>query len=513
MITEKEAAELAEQALRLAFAKFSSGLHEQAHVLLEQLLKVTPEDPGALQLMGVNLQALDRNAESRDFLLKCVGIDQGNPEAWNNLAVASSRLGRYHDAIAQLLKAREIDGNSEVYESNLGLQHRHLGDFDQAIKHYRNSLALKESAVSWAMLGGCHGEQKELEEAERCLRTALRIRHDFPEAHVDLASVLKLQGRWNEGFCEYEWRKKSFQQLSFWSQIYDPALAWDGGDIRGRRIIVHTEQGNGDTIMFARYLPLLSARGAHVVLHCSDQLRPLIEHLADETYTVDPSTIPDYKRRGAGERHTVPDHDFHCFLMSLHHLLGCEAIPACGYLMKPAPTDMSLYRGHLKVGLVWSGNPQHPNDRQRSLALSKLQPLAGLPGVKLFSLVKDYRPRKYHGHDDIVDLAGAADGMKVVDLSGLMEDYSSTARLVESMDLIVSVDTSVAHLAGALKKDCLLMLPWNPDWRWKSEGDRTDWYRSVTLLRQKSRGDWSHPVATAAEIVRSRASSLREKPL
>ena len=162
---------------------------------------------------------------------------------------------------------------------------------------------------------------------------------------------------------------------------------------------------------------------------------------------------------------------------------------------------MSSYEGMFKIGIVWAGNPQHPNDKFRSCKLEEFKEIYNLPNVKLFSLMKDHRARTYDGKK-IIDLSADTNDMKIVDMSYYLKSYYETAKIINSLDLIVGVDTSVIHLAGSMNKPTLCLLPWNPDWRWGIEGNKTIWYSSVKLIRQEKRGIWKEPFEKALRIIK-----------
>jgi tetratricopeptide (TPR) repeat protein len=508
MFTDEEVRSLVEDALRLAYEMFREGKHKHCCVVVEQLLKVSPDLHEALQLYGVTLHALGRNEESVKALEACLVQKPDDPETLNNIAISYSSLGLYHEAISSLRRAVDIKPESELYLSNLALQHRHLEDYRKAIEIFEQSNAICEKATTLAMIGGCYGELRELDRAMEYTSRAIRCNPEFAEAHVDMASILHLKGNWRDGFREYEWRTKVYDQLKFWDKIYRPDKLWDGSPIDGKTLIVHTEQGNGDTIQFCRFLPLLAQRCSRVIVHCSEVMAPILAGLCHEVYTRDPAAMPSWQERDAGVVSDLPEHDLHCFMISLPHLLGVGSISGRPYLSPTVPFDLGEYSGFLKVGIAWGGNPQHPNDRKRSCRLGKFKPIHDLGGVRLFSLMKDVRPRSYHNSKDIIDLTHGCDDMKIVDMSPHMTSYEATAGIIESLDLVLSVDTSVVHLAGAIGKDTLCLMAWNPDWRWGLSGDRTIWYDSVKLLRQDRPGDWSGPFTEALEQIKKRRDQV-----
>lgn len=489
---------LFDEAIITAERMFSSKRHKECCVILEQMMRVWPKSHNLMQLAAINYQALNRTDDAERLLLECLDMQPENPESLNNLAICHSRRHHYDKATECLERALRINPDSDVFLNNLSLQMRNNGMPEKAVPLLRRSLGIKEAAQTWAMLGGAYGELKMLGEAERCTRRAIELKPDLAEAHVDLASILQLGNRWAEAFEEYEWRLGVYDQIKFWDRIYDPAFRWEGSDPRGKTIIVHTEQGNGDTIQFLRYLGPLKARGAKVVLHCSESIKPIASQMCDEVFCTDPGKMPEVT---GSRRDDVPAYDHTCFMLSLPHLLREHQIPADPYILAPGKADLSAYGG-FKVGIAWAGNPEHPNDRKRSCKLKLFQRISEIEGIALFSVMKDYRKRGYHDTKETVDLMEDSQGIKLIDVSSAMSDYSATATLIASLDAIVCVDTSVAHLAAAMGKPTAILLPWNPDWRWGAEGESSVWYPSAFLARQEKPGDWESAFAKAESWLR-----------
>ena len=284
--------------------------------------------------------------------------------------------------------------------------------------------------------------------------------------------------------------------MKVWKKIYNPSKRWHGEDLSGKRLIVHTEQGHGDSIHFIRYLKPLKEKGAHIILHCNDSLKGIFEGLVDEFFTTEPEKIGSWE-----DGNSLPKYDYFVPLLSLPHELG-SIFTYPSYIRVRRKFDLSNYSGMNKVGIVWAGNPQHPNDQQRSCKLNMFRGIGNLPNVKLFSLMKDTRKRAYLHQKEPIDLTEDSDDMKVVNLGEYINDFEDTAAIINSLDLVVGVDTSVLHLAGAMGKPCLLLLPWNPDWRWEAEGESTIWYGRMHIVRQKIKNDWNSAFEEAEKMVK-----------
>ena len=487
MFTEEQLKKLKQQAETLMAEKFSSGKDRETELLATQMLKVEPENPRVLQLLGLLRHKQQKYQESMDLFEQAIRVEPENYENYNNKALCLSGLGRYHESIDCLLKARSLRPELDFIHANLGLQQRSCGMLSEAIESFNAALSIKETCETYSMLGGCYGELRDLDKAESFFREALRVNPDFPGAHVDLASIHQFRGEWSQSWAHYERRFDLYEQSKFWNLILDPAKRLGANaDVSGKRILVHPEQGTGDVIHFYRYISELRSRGAFVILHCWDSLKPLLRDGVDEIYTREPSSMPRFS-----EESDLPDHDGLCSIVSLPFVLGMSEIPPAPYIRSAEVFDASSYSDcRLKVGVVWAGNPQHPNDRFRSCRLSCFRGIHDIPGVRLFNLQRDMRPRMYRFAKVPVDLTSGADGMRIVDVSEFQTDYAKTAALVEAMDLIVTVDTSVLHLAGAMGKRTFAILSRNCDWRWKMQGDSTEWYGSVRLFRQDETDEW-----------------------
>jgi len=299
--------------------------------------------------------------------------------------------------------------------------------------------------------------------------------------------LLLVQGRLREGFEKYEWRWK----LGTLVPRGLPAPRWNGEDLAGRTILLHGEQGYGDTIQGLRYAPLVAARGARVVLEVP---QPLMR-LAGSVSGVDTLLT-------AGQ--ALPRLDFVCPLLSLPRACATtlETIPADVPYLAPPPDTLAQWRARLagrglKVGIAWAGSPLHRSDAKRSIDIEKLAPLLQIEGVRWFSLQVGERA------GDLARLP--AD--HVTDLAPHLSDFAETAAAVAHLDLVISVDTAVVHLAGALARPAWVMLRSQPDWRWLLEREDTPWYPTLRLFRQHDRGDWNEVVARVRAALEQRLSA------
>ncbi len=385
------------------------------------------------------------------------------------LSLLLVRKGERSEAIGQLREATRLQPHFPEALSNLGLLLRADRQFDEAESTYKRACAQQPSfAPAWNNLANLYVELARLSEAERCYNKALSVAPDYAEAHTGRAMLWLLKGSFSSGWEEYEWRWRQSGQKK--REFLSPE--WDGSDVAHRTILLHAEQGAGDTIQFIRYSTLLKRRGARVVVSCPASLRPLIQAI-------------DAVDQVIHEREPLPPFDFHAPLMSLPRIFQTELtnLPAeIPYLSVPAGTvvpPVLLEAQGLRVGLVWAGNPNHHNDRNRSIPPELLGPLVAIPGIRFFSLQLGGEP-----------FAAPHATPLVVDLAPYLSSYAETAACLQNLDLLITVDTSVAHLAGALGRPVWMMVPVCNDWRWLLDRSDSPWYPSMRIFRQIRAGEW-----------------------
>jgi tetratricopeptide (TPR) repeat protein len=379
---------------------------------------------------------------------------------------AFNALSRPTEAIPALTASVALNPKFAPAWLNLGNAFMDAGDIVTAEAHCRQALDLDPALIeAWVSLGFILTEQGRLAEAIVALETAIEIEPANVQAHWNLATAALLAGDLPRGFEEYEWRKR--HDLFRRDFINLPGPVWDGGDPAGFTILVHAEQGFGDTIQFARYLPLIARNGGKPVLACDPTLVKLL------------GSIPGIRvvSKFAG----LPLYDAWIDQMSLPRVFGTTAatIPyAQGYLSADA------FRGALpparRIGVAWAGNPLHRNDRRRTPSEDVFRKLADTPGCRFISLMPG-RALSWTAPPPLP-----------------LSDHAETAALIAALDLVITVDTSVAHVAGALGRPAWVLLPYAPDWRWLLNRNDTPWYNSVRLFRQPYPGDWASVIAEVA---------------
>jgi hypothetical protein len=371
------------------------------------------------------------------------------------------------------------------------------GRLEESLECYRHALDLEPNfATAHNSLGMALAECGQFEEAMACYRTAFAIEPDYATAHLNLAMTLLMTGDFLPGWAEMEWRWKT-PQLRDARRSFDTPL-WRGEDAAGKTLLIHGEQGYGDHLQFCRYATLAADRGLRVILEVPGALVRVMRPLRGV-------------QRVIAEGDPLPAFDLHCPMLSLPGAFGTTlaSIPATvPYLSVPpefvAPWGAELTKlapRRLHVGLVWAGQPRKGSgfavaamDALRSIAFERLAPVLDVPGVAFFSLQKDH---------------AAPAGAPVIDLMGNMRDFADTAALVANLDLVISVDTAVAHLAGALGKPVWLLNRHNGCWRWLTGRRDSPWYPAFKLYTQPRRDDWESVVAEmAADLARLATSSL-----
>jgi hypothetical protein len=325
-------------------------------------------------------------------------------------------------------------------------------------------------------------------EAIAAQERALELEPESAGGHLNMSLLRLLSGDFEGGWSEYEWRWRVLKPI-----VPEPRFSqtmWDGRELNGQRILLHPEGGYGDTIQFVRYASMVAARGGQVVLGCAEELFQLLQTLNGVTELVVTGN-------------EIPKFELQCPLLSLPRVLKTttENIPARVPYLHADPAlakrcQMALENidARLKIGLVWAGRPEFFNDRNRSIPLVRFAPLARIPGVWFCSLQKGKAGEQ---------IGALPKDWKLTDWTGELRDFADTAALIDGLDLIISVDTAMAHLAGAMGKRVWVLLPYAPDWRWLLGRSDTPWYPTMRLFRQLEAGNWDAPFEEMKEALRT----------
>lgn len=471
----------------------AAALKERGHLLrdrkqpidaldsLDRALALAPDDAEAHLGRALVLRDLKRCNEAFTACDRALALKPNYPEAavargnvFHEMRSFSEAIKEYDHALLMRPDFAQAYGNRANALVELNRPAEALADYDRATadKPYASALVNRGLALNYL---------DRPDEALESFDRAIALEPDLAQGHWNKALLCLALGDFERGWHDYEWRWRGATDLVP-RGFTQPQ--WRGEDLAGTTILLHAEQGFGDSIQFIRYLPMVKAKGATVILEVPDSLLPLIGDLADGVTMI--------TRGGA-----LPAFDLHCPLMSLPLAFGTTlaGIPASvPYLNAPAGR-IDAWRARLssmgrpRVGLVWSGRPDHKNDHNRSIALSRLEPLLSVAGVAFVSLQREYRE---------ADLP-ALEKLPIRRLDDALTDFADTAAVIGELDLVITVDTAVAHLAGAMAKPLWLLLPRIQDWRWMRGRMDSPWYPSARLFRQPQIGDWDGVIAAVAQ--------------
>jgi tetratricopeptide (TPR) repeat protein len=517
--------------LATAQQKFTAGQFTEAADLLHEILAVDPQHPEALEGLGYIAAKQGEHERAADYLLRAVQGAAASPDQLQ-LAAHVCQLADHHADAAALYErclARTPDHGpslqgaalslAKIGEHERALQHFErlttrypqlaevhynkgnllgaMGRYDAEMDAYRQAIARKPDFVrAYVNLGVALRDQHRFDEALQQFKKALAIDPNDAGARTNRAQTNLLLGEFEHGWREYEWRWRDGTD----DHGFAAATQWTGAQaLAGKTVLVHHEQGFGDTLQFIRFTGRLRAAGARVVLRVQDALLPLLHGYPDVDEVIGASTA-------------APPFDYHIPLMSLAFALKVRAadLATRGAYLHADPARIARWDGLLaplpsatgkrcpRVGVVWSGSRGHLNDRNRSMPLAQFEPIFEA-NADFVSLQKDVR------ENDRARLSQLVERGALRDVSTQLDDFADTAALIAHLDLVIAVDTAVAHLAAALGKPVWVALPFTPDWRWQLERSDSPWYPGMRLFRQTRRGDWS-------DVIDALRSALAELP-
>jgi Flp pilus assembly protein TadD len=464
------------------------GSKERALDCYRSALLAEPRHLGACNNLAAELIALDRPSEALACIQHGLAHHPGDLQLVSKLGAAFKDIGRVDDAIDAFRQVVHIQPHDSRSHGNLGLALRQAGRLDEAIRSLEHAVSLDSGLASHhSHLGLALSESGCVDDALASLRRAVELDPTSAEFRENLGLTLLLKGDLAEGWPEYEYRHHLQRVKSRRPAI--AAATWRGEPLTNKSILVYAEQGFGDTIQFVRYLPLLAANGAAVTLAVQPELISLLSDLSGSV-----AIVP------AGE--AFSGFDFQCALLSLPSAFGTtlSSIPADVPYLSADETLVGRWRQRIgdegfKIGIAWQGNPSFAADRGRSIPLHEFAPLAAIPGVRLIALQKGF------GAEQVA----AVDFGARIEVLDEVRTFADTAAVMMNLDLIVTSDTSVPHLAGALARRLFVALRHVPDWRWLLKGDDCPWYPTARLFRQRTLGDWSDVFARIATEVRAKA--------
>jgi len=492
----------------LGVIALQTGRLERGLALLQSAIRAAPHAAALHSNSGIALRRLGRLDEALASYEKAIALDPDCAEAHYNRADVLRALKRPEDALASYDAALALRPGDAETHCGRGIALRTLGRADEAVASYDRALALNpDHAEAHFNRGNALGDLNRFEDALASYDTAIALRPQFADAYHNRGTALRhlkrpddaiadhdtaialrpnspdppfskaldllTAGRFAEGWPQYEWRKKLPEPIA--AGAYRQPL-WTGAeDVRGKTVFLWWEQGLGDTLQFCRYGRLLRARGARVVMAVQDPLVRLLRQLEPDVMIIGGDRAP-------------AEFDYHCPLLSLPLAFGTtlETIPSPTPYLQADPRLTAEWdsrlprRGRMRVGVVWNGHPSHKNDRNRSLEIGQIAPL----------LATDAHWICLHKERRRSDAAASNGPEQPAFFGDQLTDFAETAALIQNLDLVVTVDTSVAHLAGALGKPVWILLPYNSDWRWLLEREDSPWYVSARLFRQPAPNDW-----------------------
>ena len=520
------------QILTLAVQHHQSGRLDQAEQLYRQIIQVEPKHADAWHLLGVASSQAGRHAVAVDCINQAIALNPNAAAFYGNLGNVYTSLKKFEDAVnayqqALRLKPDFVDaqlnlgialrdqGQSElamdsfqaalrlqpkhpVVHNNMGMIYREQCQHEAALGSYRRALELNPNfADAYNNQANVLNEVGRVDEAILSYQQAIRLQPDFAEAHLSLATVLLLAGRLKEGWVEYEWRFVCGRPEL---PAFDKPR-WDGSPLNGRTIVLYGEQGFGDKLQFMRYAPLVKARGGRVVVACNKLLMPILSRCAG---------IDEFVGLPGGK---LPPYDVYSPLLSLPGLLGTtvETIPGEVPYLFADPELVESWKEKLsrtsafKIGIVWQGSTLNKGGLSRSIALKEFAPLGKVDGIQLYSLQRGF------GSEQIAEMS---DRLQIDDFEGKLDEntgaFMDTAAVMRNLDLVITTDTSIGHLAGGLGVPVWVAIPFAPDWRWFRDREDTPWYPTMRLFRQPRIGDWKGVFERMADELQHQLASRRE---
>jgi len=471
------------QILANAVAAHTSGRLTEAQIFYQQVLAQQPNHPTALHMLGVIVLGSGRTQEAIDLIGRAIQIRPDEAEAHNNLGSALRAAGRLDEAAKSYFRAAQLKPTLASARNNLGVVLAAQYQYEPAIDSYHRSIAIQPDLVqAHHNLGNALGAIGKFDEAAESFRKVIALKPDNADAHLNLAMTLLMKGDYLPAWPEYEWRWKVATSAKK-PQFSQPQ--WTGEPLDGKTILIHTEQGFGDALQFIRFIPMLAERGPRIILRCQENFQRLFQSVTGVEKVV-----------SIGQ--PLPEFDFHCPLLSLPGIFETtlQTIPVVvPYLQADESLTAEWHQripahpGRKRIGLAWTGRALFVNEphRNRSIPPAQFAPLADVRDVDFYSLQAGQSGQSL------------PPGLNVTDFSNDIHDFADTAAIMENLDLIVTIDSAVAHLAGALGKPAWVLLPQSPDWRWTLDRPDSPWYPTMRLFRQKTPGDWGPVIAQVIE--------------
>jgi len=472
----------------LGLALMEKGNFEETEICYKHALKLQPNNAEVFSNLGNTYKAQNRLDEAKKCYGKAIELEPDFADAYNNLGSLLQKQQNLSEAVSNYRHALKLKPDYPDAYNNLGSALQEQDNLEAAVECYKAAIAVKNNyPEAHNNLGNAFKEMGELDAAIKSFNQAIKLDFNYAMAHWNKALTLLLQGNLQQGWQEYEWRFKAVPGLC--CKLEKPR--WQGEPFLGKeRLLIHAEQGIGDTLQFMRYLPLIKRMGVTLILECHKSISRLLQAVPGVDELVEKNELKKQEL----------DYDLEVPLLSLPGIFmtnlntvptGIPYILPNANMVEEWRAWLSKYSGY-KIGIVWSGNPLHKHDKKRSCPLSYFKPLLDIPGRVLFSLQKGIAAEQAR-HEPWSN--------KMVNMEDKVNDFADTAAIIANLDLVISVDTAVAHLAGAMGKTVWTLLPYAPDWRWLLNRNNSPWYPTMRLFRQPSPGDWTSVIDSVTNEV------------
>lgn len=453
--------------------------YDKAIVAYKQAVKIKPNYSKAVNNIGVVLYKQKKYKEAIEIFKIALKIDPEYNELYSNIGACYNKLKQYEYAIENLNKAIELNPNNAGAYTNLGNVYNKIHDYKKAASLHEKSIVLEPNGVNaHSNLGTSYKNLGYTNKAIQSYKKAIQLDSNFENAHFDLATIYLSKNDFKNGWSEYEWRFKKEEMLSHIvnnKDIFSKPMLKKDDNIEGKILLLHSEQGFGDSIQFIRFLPLIKEKfKCKIAVKCRDELKELFKTIEEIDILVNRSE-------------DTPIFDYHLPIMSMPFILNMKSLndlpKQMPYLKALDDESLKIKKDKKKIdiGICWSASITGESYDGKVFDLKYLEPLINHPKINLYSLQvgKENEHIKKYGYEN-----------EIIDLTDKLTDFSKTASLIKQLDLVISSDTSVAHLCGAINAPVWIPLQKYPDWRWTNKGESTKWYPSAKLFRQKSNRAW-----------------------
>lgn len=488
---------LIKKAIKLAKNKIKNNQYEESEMILEQLLKIDPNNIIGCYLLGLSKQKLKKINESIECFDKVTKILPNDSDCINSLGLATLYSGDIDKAIELFISAINMNQKNADSWSNLGCQFRFKKHHESAIRCLKEAVKLSKSKNDKILmnLAGALAEDLQIKKSEKYLKKAIKINPKNHSAHFDLGCCYFLQNKFRKAWRHFDHRYKSFDNLKSIISNFSKNKKWTGQKIKDKTILFFSEQGFGDIINFIRFIENFKNKftKVNIKILVPEEIRALLQNNLCYNFIT-----------------KIEDHDYWCPLLNIPYYLNIGKNQIKNnfkpYIKSSKICDYSSFEKMFKIGICWAGNPAHPRDKDRCCELKYFKEIYDLPNIKLFSLQKDLRLRLWPNEKTPIDLANC-DDIKLINMAPHMNSWEDTASIIDGLDLIVTVDTSVLHLCGAMGKKTFALIPKFPDWRWGLNTSENIWYPNVKLFRQQYHSDWKSAIKEIKEEIQLKLRS------